>query len=350
MLSTCLLAAPLLVHPADKPSDTAALPPEEIIELPIFEVSGKFPAAGWVYIKINNTEFISQLSKNQTVILADDFAIFQEFVRAKYPEAALPADYPLTVVLCSSTESFRSFVPATRSGSSTFPDSNRFILIDTSQINKISKAIRKRWIGLAFRAQPLGKYPLWRELATQELLAATLITDGKLEVGFTPFAPNKQAVKRVRYLGEPAQPTYSAQFNITRGDLLSFDALFQIKRPLPPTIDLFIASMEAVGFMHMCQFSTRHKKWREPFRKFITRLETESFSEELFQECFRISSKDMKSILNAYLFDSSIKYESFRYKFSPTFPFEVRDAEPVEVLRLLRECRRLLAMEAQDSN
>ena len=100
----------------------------------------------------------------------------------------------------------------------------------------------------------------------------------------------------------------------------------------------------------MCQFSTRHKKWREPFRKFITRLETESFSEELFQECFRISSKDMKSILNAYLFDPSIKYESFRYKFSPTTPFEVRDAEPVEVLRLLRECRRLLAMEAQYSN
>lgn len=342
ILTAGLLATLPILRAAEQP---ATPPPEETVVLPTFEVPGKFPAEGWVYARIGQTEFLSQLSEKQTRVFADDFAIFQEFVRARYPEAALPADQPVTVVLCNSTASFRQFGGSTEKFTDLLPHSNRFILIDASQVHYVERSIRRRWMDLAFNYQPPGKYPLWRQWAARELLTVLRINGDRLEVGYPPYNPHSEGGKIVKPMGAPMPPSVvSNQFYLMANTVLPLGSVFQGKRPWPEGADSYSFRMEATAFSHMCQFSTRHTKWREPYKKFVTRLEAEPYSAELFQECFGKSPKDMERLLRDYIFSPSLKYESLRFKFPPTADFEVREALPVEVLRLLRESQRLLAV------
>lgn len=341
-----LTAGLLVVLPILRAAEQPTIPPpEETVVLPTFEVPGKFPAEGWVYARIGQTEFLSQLPEKQTRIFADDLAVFQEFVRARYPEAALPADQPVTVVLCNSTASFRQFGGSTEKFTDLLPHSNRFILIDTSQVNYVERSIRRRWMDLAFNYQEPDKYPLWRQWAARELLSVLRISGDRLEVGYPPHNPHSEGGKIVKPIGAPMPPSViSKQFYLMANTVLPLETIFQGKRPWAEGADSYTFRMEATAFSHMCQFSTRHKKWRESYKKFVSRLETEAYSGKLFQECFGKSPKDMERLLRDYIFSPSIKYESLRFKFPPTPAFEVREALPVEVLRLLRESQRLLAV------
>lgn len=329
----------LAVSPLGAADPPPVSPEENPLVLPPLEVRGQFAAEGWVYARIDCTEFLSQLSAKQTRALIDDFVIFQDFVRAKYPEAALPAEYPVTVVLCDRTDSFRQFGGNKENFSATMPDSERFILIDASQLNNLEKVIRRKWTGLAFKRHPAGKYPLWRELGTRQILADIRMMDGRLELGFPQFFPSGTSA-----------PGFT-QFNLPR--LLPLSELFSLTRENPeyrnPESDLaWVAHSQSTAFMHLCLFSTRYQRFRQPFQQFIRRLESEPVSESLFRDCFGMSYVEMNRWLRSYaLSDSRMRYETLRYKYPPTPSFTVREARPAEVLHLLRECQRLQAAAAK---
>jgi hypothetical protein len=354
----CTLA--LAASPLGAADPPPVSPEENPLVLPPMEVRGQFEAEGWVLARIDHTEFLSQLSAEQTRVLIDDFVIFQEFVRAKYPEAALPADDPVTVVLCNNAKEYRNFAGDRRYFVATLPESERFILIDVNRvpafedpIDSLIRLMRMSWMDVAYQRIPPGKYPLWRELGTKNLLAAIQIRDdARLEMGLPPFNPHMKGAQIAIPTGSgvrvPTFPTVSPQFGLNYGDLVPLETLFTVTRQSSKTAGRGLA-LSATAFMHQCLFSAKQRQLRTPYAKFISRLETGPYSEKLFLECFGKKTEDMDRLLRDYVFSPSIKYESRRCKFPPTPPFEVRKARPAEVLHLLRECQRLQAAAAARS-
>jgi hypothetical protein len=307
------------------PPPGAVTDPEEILVLPPVFVKGRFPAKGWVYARAGRTEIFSQFSAKETRILLDDFLIFRDFVQAHFPEASLPADLTVTVVLCDRTKSYRMFGGAADRTSSTLFGSSRFILIDGAEARRPEQSMRRRYFDLAFGRHPADRYPLWRELGTREILARLRIGKDRLEIG----------------------PLYSAAFG--RGPSLDLAELLSFTRPsleIAKRNGLMngAATHQSTMFMHMCLFgSTRpFRDLREPYQTFVRRLEKEPFSEELFRECFGRDFTEMNGLLRAYIIGgANVKFESQYYRYTPSAPFEVHPAPAADVERVLIEARAL---------
>ena len=318
----CFAADPVAVPAGDPTAD-----PEEILVLPPVVVQGPFPAKGWVYARAGRTEVFSQLSAKETRIYLDDFLIFQDFVQGHFPEASLPVDQPVTVVLCDRTKAYRMFGGEADRTSSTLPGSHRFILIDAAEARRPEQSLRRRYVALAFDRHPPGRYPLWRELGTRDILARLRIGKERLEIG----------------------PLYSAAFG--RGPSLDLAELLFMNRPSLETARRNglmdgSASFHSTMFMHMCLFGSTppHRNLREPYQTFIRRLEKEPLSEELFRECFGRDFAGMNRLFQAYITGGpNVKFESRFFRFTASDPFEVRPASPAEVLRVLEAARALRA-------
>jgi hypothetical protein len=327
------------------------IPPDPLV-LPLLTVPGEFSAEGWCYTRTDSTEFLSQLSKKITKNLSDDFVIFQQFVRANFPEAALPATSPFTIVLCTNPKDFRLFAPNAHTTVFQFSNSERLLLVDANamRLEMIERVIRARWLELGYRHQPRNQ-PLWQELGTQNLLLALQVTTkNHLEFGFPPFNPHSKGGQVILPRGTII-PLFSVQFGLGPGDTLPSAQMFTMTRRSPKSAEKsqYKMSMQATAFMHLCLFSAKQRQLRQPYAKFVARLDTAPFSEELFRECFGKSTQEMDWLLYDYIFSSDLKYETKRYRYSPAEAAEVREAKPAEVLRLLRECQRLLPSPAAET-
>jgi hypothetical protein len=311
---------------------------DQTVELPAFEVAGKFPAEGWVYSRLGSTEILSELPAKETRAFADDFVTFREFVQAQYPEAAPPPEQRVLVVLCNRTAGYRGFGGSPDNDSKTLSAEHGFILIDASQltVDQYLKAARRRLVAVGFQSHAAGRYPLWRELGMREILAQVRIGDNRLEIGYPPF-----------FSEGTRTPGGWNQFN--NNMVLPMDTVFTVTREIPgfggrDTSQFWNLYAQSTAFSHMCLFGVRYRKFREPYQKFITRLETEPFSAKLFQECFEMDLAEMNRVLRQYATGgTSMKYETRSYKFPPTSAVEVRPARPIEVLRMVRESRQLIA-------
>jgi hypothetical protein len=314
-----LFAADQTSVPAGEP----AADPTETLVLPRVVIQGDFSAKGWVYARSGNTEIFSQLRAKETQGLLDDFLIFQDFVRAHFPEAALPVDQIVTIIICDSTKTYRLFGGKEDRISSTLPSSNRYILIDASEVRVIDQPIRRRYVALAFERHSPGRYPLWRELGTREILARLIIQKDRLEIG----------------------PLYSVAFG--PGSLLDLEQLLNFTNQ---TLELAkhngvldgAATHQSTLFMHMCLFGSTppFRKLREPFMIFINRLENEPLTETLFRECFGMDYVSMQNLLRAYMTGGpNVKFESRHFRFPPGDTAKAHPTRPSEISQLLEAVR-----------
>jgi hypothetical protein len=94
----------------------------------------------------------------------------------------------------------------------------------------------------------------------------------------------------------------------------------------------------------MCLYG-RNLKYQRSFLQFITRLDREPLSEELFKECFKMDYKKMALELRGYIDFTDHKYMQFAAKKGQALPdpppFELRDAPDAVVGRIKGEALRL---------
>lgn len=285
------------------------------------------PTHGWHHARNGGTGILSRLSAEETKLHLEDFLIFQNFVRAHFPEAALPADWPLIVVVSHSTNTYRAFGGKEQRTSSTLPGSRHFILIDGAESGAIEQSIRRRYVELAFEQHPVDRYPLWRQWGTREILSRTLVGREQLQLGIlhsSAFTPG-QMIDLGRLLAlTPDSPEAALRADGSSGP----------------------AYHQAMMFMHMCLFGSAryHRELREPFQRFTARLETEPLSEGLFHECFGMDYAEMHAVLRGYMSGSPIpRFEIQRYRFGTTASVAVHAASPEEVMVVLEQARALLA-------
>jgi hypothetical protein len=110
---------------------------------------------------------------------------------------------------------------------------------------------------------------------------------------------------------------------------------------------------QAYAFVHMCLYG-RNLKYQRPFLEFITRLDREPLSEELFKECFKMDYKKMGLELRGYLDFTDHKYMQYAAKKGQALPepppFELRDAPDAVVGRITGEALRLGGHVSQAQN
>ena len=303
---------------------------EPTVELPTYTVEGTFPAEGWFYARVGRTEILSKLSIETTRTHLDDFLIFQDFVRAKFPEFAPPLDQPVTIVLCDRNNTFQDFVGQTGTGSTKPSAWDRFIIVNTSAAYQVDKLIRRRWMKLGIRRQSGSQHPLWRQEATSQILSDILIRDGRLELGLPPFVPAGTSTPGFNQFNVQHTMAMSQVFGMTADGLKGDEEL------------AWNFHATSTAFVHLCLFSVRYKKFRGPYQQLLRRLEHEPMTEQLFRDCFGVDYAEMGRWVNDYAVrDSHMKYETQFYRISSTPPFEVRAAKPAEVLRMLGEARRI---------
>ncbi|AOS43476.1 hypothetical protein Verru16b_00521 [Lacunisphaera limnophila] len=292
--------------------------PHDPLILPPVVVTGDFPTKGWLYARSGRTEILSQLRARETRDLLDDFLVFQDFVHAHFPEAALPADQPVTVVLCENTKTFRLFGGEADRTSSARSGTRPVILIDAAEARHVERSLRRRSVALAFERSPLGRYPLWRQYGTREILARVVIGRQRLELGLS----------HAHSFGPQRGPDLARLLALTPA------ALAAAERNGEPVLDAY---HHATLFMHMCLFgSTRpYRDLRDPYQTFIRRLETEPLSEELFRACFGRDFAEMNTLLQTYSTGGAkVKFESRHYRFPPGPPLEIRPARAADLSSL----------------
>jgi hypothetical protein len=305
------------------PTNVSVTNPTEPLILPPVVVTGDFPAKGWLYARSGRTEIFSQLRARETRDLLDDFLVFQDFVPAHFPEAALPADLTVTVILCANTRTFRLFGGEADRTSSARPGARPVILIDAAEAHHIERSIRRRSVALAFDRQPPGRYPLWRQYGTREILARVLIGRHHLEIG----------ISHQHSFGPQRGPDLARLLALTPASL---ESAGRNGDPYAGAYD------HATLFMHMCLFGSTppYRDLREPYQTFIRRLETEPLSEELFRACFGRDFAAMNALLQSYLAGGpKVKFESRHYRFPPGPPLEIRPARAADLSNLLTSIR-----------
>jgi hypothetical protein len=321
---------------AQSPPPTA----EEAVELPKFEVTGKFNAEGWLYGRAGNLEFLSHLQEKHTRALADDLLTFREFLEAFHPAYAPSKHAAITIVLCAPSEDFEIF--STAQGSATSGD--RYLIINgDNDVETMERELRRQLIAQGRRHAVAPAIPLWLELATIETLVAIEVSSPtRLEIGFPPFNPRSEGGKIVIPRGSSMtpRPTSSLQFALRYGDLIPLAQLFSLTRDSKPgQRAMFAHGLQATAFMHLCLYSAKHSQFRKAFDDFAKRLLHEQFSTTLFESCFGKSPAEMDWILRDYIFSPAMKYETRRYKVSPGETVTLRDARPSEVIFLLNALR-----------
>jgi hypothetical protein len=337
----CFLSLQVAVCAQALQSGNIASPSKEApLELPKIEVLEEFDAKGWLYGRLGSTEILSQLSIKKTQELTADLVIFREFLASYCPEAAPPRDLPITIVLFG--KDYRDFGGLTKSDRRILAASDRYMFVNCDGIDAYwtEREIRERLMEIGFRSSTKHPCPLWRRLALIQIYSSVQVDHDRIEIGYPPLNPHSLGGKITRPAGGRASPTYSMQFGLMYGDTIPLDALLNLTAEnAPDHITLYKHGMQATAFMHLCLYNYKNKKLRESFNKFVDKSGVEPFNEQLFQECFGKSSAEMHSLVRAYLFGSSIKYETFRYKISPGPKLELREAQPKEVLTLLRQIR-----------
>lgn len=315
-LATAFAASTLLAS-ASFAADPAAEPPPLVS--PSVAARPGIPTKGWLYARSGSTEVLSRLSAKETQIALDDFLVFQAFVRTHFPEASFASDWPMLVILCDSTWTFQAFGGQEFRVTGALPETSNFILVDGAESASVERSIRRRYVSLAFEQHAEGRYPLWFRIGLRELLGQVRITREHIEFG--PVAPT----------------TFGP------GPMIDFGRMLALtpdspEQELLPNGFTGPAHRQAVLFTHMCLFGTApaHRALREPFTRFLARLQREPLSEQLFYECFDMGYADMHAVLRGYMNGTGLsRYDMRRYRFKPQPPVSVSPAAPEVVLSVL---------------
>lgn len=325
---------------------TASEPP---VELPKFEVRDSRllpPLEPWRYASIPGFEILSSASAYETKRFTKDFLLLQEVIRTIMPVLTRGrSDVPTAVVLCARGNGFDQFLPTERkdeafsSNALFFENAERTAIVvdfalaelqldnDTRVEADPYRSFYREYFRFLVRRQLGQNAPPWLEEGLVQLFAAVDFNNKWIDFGM---------------VGDGFGGVKPGDFNqlLARRWLMPLDQLFAAE---PAQHDAFW-SAECYAFVHLCLYGSG-KRYQKPFVAFVSRLNEEPVSEQLFRECFHCSYKDMAMELRGYVQYTLHTYVQFKAKKGHALPdpppFEVRDATEAEVGRIKGEILRL---------
>jgi hypothetical protein len=327
------------VPPADQPP----------IELPKFEVKDSRllpPPESWHYAEVPGFEILSNISERETKRFTRDFLLLQEVIQVIMPALTTGrSDVPTTLILCGRANGFDAFVPVNRdddrfSTNALFfenPEHTAIVIdfalaeLDLDASTRVEADPYHSFYREYFRyliRRRLGSHPPpWLEEGLVQLFAAVDFDKKWIDFGM---------------IGNGFGDAKIDDFNerLHKRWLMPLDQMFANDGTQR---NAFWAA-ECYGFVHMCLYATG-KPYQKQFIEFVSRLDQEPLTEELFQQCFHRTYKQMLVELRGYILFTGYTYVQIKTKRGhelaepPAIP--VRDASPAETGRIKGEALRL---------
>jgi hypothetical protein len=329
-----------------------------IVELPKFEVTDSRllpPPEKWLYAEIPGFEILSSLSRSATQRFVKDFLLLQEAMNVIMPGLrAGPVSVPTSLILTGRGDAFSRFMPSNRgddryrTNTLFFRDDERGAIVVDFQLAELQlednttlesdpyRGFYREYFRFIIRRNVGNKPPAWFEEGLVQLFASI-----EFQKKWINFA----------MIGDGFGGERTGDFN----RLLHRRSILPMKELLadPPRRRGTFWEAQAYAFVHMCLYG-RNLKYQRPFLEFITRLDREPLSEELFKECFKMDYKKMGLELRGYLDFTDHKYMQYAAKKGQALPepppFELRDAPDAVVGRITGEALRLGGHVSQAQN
>lgn len=331
----------------------AATPPEAVnekpIELPKFEVvdSRVLPLPeSWHYAELPGFEILSNISAGQTKRFANDFLLLQEVIQIIMPTLTSGrTDVPTALLLCGRGNGFDEFLPADQAdqefskNSLFFENTERTAIVVDFALPELQldpdtrieadpyRSFYREYFRFLIRRR-LGQHPsAWLEEGLVQLFAGIDFNNKWIDFGL---------------IGDGFGGNKPGDFNVLLANhyLIPLDRVFAEDSK---SADAYW-SAECYAFVHMCLYGM-NKKYQKPFIEFVSRLDREGLSEDLFKQCFHENYKDMALDLRGYLQFTQHTYVQYKAKKGQKLPeppsVNVRDATQSEVGRIKGEVLRL---------
>lgn len=354
---------------------------DRIVELPAMVVTDSRelpPPESWRYAAIPGFEILSNAPESETQKLLRDFQLFNIAIDTVWKGLQEKRTVPIALIICGKGGKFDAFLP---------PNDGR---IDGARASLFFQNREQVAIVLDFEAKTLLVDSLaLREAATQA--APNAVAAAEEADPSDPAAAGGQVEvdhysqlyrEYIRYLMSRIQPRQPAWFEEGLSQLfmgmkfdrrsivfakvtepgetgeVNFNQTLQ-GRAFIPLQDFFdvqrdsniatspIAnqwSKQAQAFVHLCLYG-EGQKYQKSFLTFLLRIQTEPVTEALFKECFKMSYKNMLTVLAGYR-DFTVS-KSFEWRLpkgqmlpEPT-PLALREATQSEVGRIKGDALRL---------
>jgi hypothetical protein len=330
-------------------AEAPAVAREPAIELPKFEVRDTRllpPIESWRYAAIPGFEILSSASARETQRFTKDFLLLQEVIKTIMPVLAHGrSDVPTAVVLCGRGDGFNAFLPTERkddafsSNALFFENPERTAIVvdftlaelqldnDTKVEADPYRSFYREYFRFLVRRQLGPNSPPWLEEGLVQLFAAVDFSKKWIDFGM---------------IGDGFGGAKPGDFNrlLARRWLMPFDQMFATE----VTERNAFWSAQCYAFVHMCLYGSG-KKYQKPLIEFVSRLNDEPASEQLFQQCFHRTYKQMAIELRSYLQFTLHTYVEFKAKKGHALPepppFDVREATEAEIGRIKGEILRL---------
>jgi hypothetical protein len=330
---------------------------ERVVELPKFEVTDSriLPQPEkWRYAEIPGFEILSSLSTSATKRFVNDFLLLQDVMNVIMPGLQTGSAIPTSLILTGRGDAFDKFLPSDRgedryrTNSLFFQDAERGAIIVDFQLPELMledntsiesdpyRGFYREYFRYVIRRNVGQKSPAWFEEGLVQLFAGIDFTKKWINFGM---------------IGDGFGGERTGDFNrmLARRALIPMGELLQD----PPKRRTTFWEAQSYAFVHLCLYG-RNLKYQRPFLQFITRLDKEPLSEQLFKECFKLTYKQMALELRGYLDFTDHKYMQFSAKKGQSLkdpaPFSLLEAPDAVVGRIKGEALRLGGHDADARN
>ncbi len=344
-LGAILLATPFAALLAQDNKTAAA---EPVVELPKFVVTDSRelpPPESWRYATISGFEILTNASDKATQRLVRDFEMFRQALGYVWP-VPNRLSQNTSLILCGRGGKFDAFMPQGKtmidnaSASLFLRKGNQATIIidlEATTLNVLNvdnsndaatgtdsglisvehdKQLYREYVRYLMR-QSEPRAPAWLEEGLSQIIMKMqfekrYIEFAKLE---DPNTVSTQAAMtaELNAIGAaadadaqalPGAPAEDRDFAaaLRRRALVPLDKFFTLPHDAPETINPLgnnIWAKQAYAFVHMCLYGNRGKLQR-PFMTFVQRSAKEPVTEALFQECFKMTYKQMLLEIRGY--------------------------------------------------
>jgi hypothetical protein len=362
---------------------------EPLLELPkmtVTELRSLPPPEAWRYAQVPGLEILSAASDRETQKLLRDFQLFNEAITVVWPGLKAHRSVPISLILCGTGQKFNAFVPSSPDNSQV---SRASLLLKNSEQAAIVLNFGTKTIdlnssdvemgppitpvspsapGVDPSGGPLGEggevvkrqvdfyRQLYREYVRYQLSfnqprlpawleegLAQLLMGMKVDTKFIEFAkiadPNLMPIPGVPDLEE-------RDFNKTlayRG-LMPLAEFFAIGHDSPEATNPLTGTWakQAQALVHMWLYG-EGKRFNKGFAQFVARSTQEPVTEAMFQDCFKMSYKEMLTALRIYLGNTAYVHQEFNAGkgggLPEPAPLVLRDATEAEAGRIKGEAQ-----------
>lgn len=367
---------------AQSPADPAGDALGKAVELTPLTITGARdlpPPEAWHHAEIEGFEVLSNASENATNRLLKDFQKFRQALQIVWPVPA-QTGVSSSLVLCGRKDKFSDFAPNGKADANTGLVSlflrdreQTAIVIDLEPTNFSPTDLATQMPGTAGNVEMVvdpyrqlyreyvrfllsrtdAPPPPWLIEGLSQIIMDIEFTDRWIIAGKIDGkkgAPSGGDMST----GEDGSVSVSdavvgdQPFNaaLLHRKLLPMDRFFAVPADAPEVRNPLgnnLWAKQAYAFVHLCLCGA-DPKFQQPFAQFLKRLRAEPPSEKLFQECFKISYKEMLDKLYAYISYTNHKYRTYELpKNNRLIAADVvmRDATQGEIGRIKGDAQRL---------